>query len=194
MPERSDLPQGTLDLLILQVVAAGAIHGYGCGFRKFWRINSGNSDHLAVRYSGRLSRCLRRGGVVKSQVLGPHRRTIQREETTALQDAVDDRVGEVFVMQYASPLVERFVGGEDHRALLPMAIVDDMEEHVCSIGPVGEVPHFVDHNDRGMDISGERVGELPTTKCGRKVVDEFSGGDKQRVKSILNRSDSVLPS
>lgn len=29
MPERSDLPQGTLDLLILQVVAAGAIHGYG---------------------------------------------------------------------------------------------------------------------------------------------------------------------
>ena len=28
MPERSDLPQGTLDLLILHVVAAGAIHGY----------------------------------------------------------------------------------------------------------------------------------------------------------------------
>ena len=25
-----------------------------CGFRKFWRINSGNSDHLAVRYSGQL--------------------------------------------------------------------------------------------------------------------------------------------
>jgi PadR family transcriptional regulator len=28
VPERSDLPQGTLDLLILQVVAAGPIHGY----------------------------------------------------------------------------------------------------------------------------------------------------------------------
>ena len=28
MPDKSDLPQGTLDLLILQVVAAGAIHGY----------------------------------------------------------------------------------------------------------------------------------------------------------------------
>jgi PadR family transcriptional regulator PadR len=27
VPPRSDLPQGTLDLLILQVVAAGAIHG-----------------------------------------------------------------------------------------------------------------------------------------------------------------------
>lgn len=28
MPERSDLPQGTLDLLILQVVARGPLHGY----------------------------------------------------------------------------------------------------------------------------------------------------------------------
>ena len=26
---RTDLPQGTLDLLVLQVVAAGPIHGYG---------------------------------------------------------------------------------------------------------------------------------------------------------------------
>ena len=33
MPPRSDLPQGTLDLLILQVVAAGAIHGYGLAQR-----------------------------------------------------------------------------------------------------------------------------------------------------------------
>ena len=33
MPERSYLPQGTLDLLILQVVAAGAIHGYAIAQR-----------------------------------------------------------------------------------------------------------------------------------------------------------------
>ena len=33
MPPRSDLPQGTLDLLILQVVAAGAIHGYAVAQR-----------------------------------------------------------------------------------------------------------------------------------------------------------------
>src|SRR6266699_901817 len=111
---------------------------------------------------------------------------IELDYAASLENPVDDRVSEILVVQHVAPRGERFVGGEDHRALLPMAIVDDMEEHVCSIGPVGEVPHFVDHNDRGMDISGERVGELPTTKCGRKVVDEFSGGDKQRVKSILN--------
>ncbi len=33
MPNKSDLPQGTLDLLILQVVAGGAIHGYAIAQR-----------------------------------------------------------------------------------------------------------------------------------------------------------------
>lgn len=33
VPERSDLPQGTLDLLILHVVGAGPIHGYGIAQR-----------------------------------------------------------------------------------------------------------------------------------------------------------------
>ena len=32
-PEKSDLLQGTLDLLILKVVALGAIHGYGISLR-----------------------------------------------------------------------------------------------------------------------------------------------------------------
>jgi len=33
VPDKSDLPQGTLDLLILQVVAAGPIHGYAVAQR-----------------------------------------------------------------------------------------------------------------------------------------------------------------
>ena len=33
MADRFDLPQGTLDLLVLQVVAAGPIHGYGIAQR-----------------------------------------------------------------------------------------------------------------------------------------------------------------
>ena len=31
--EKSDLPQGTLDLLILQIVALGPVHGYGIAQR-----------------------------------------------------------------------------------------------------------------------------------------------------------------
>jgi PadR family transcriptional regulator PadR len=33
VPDKADLPQGTLDLLILQIVAAGAIHGYAVAQR-----------------------------------------------------------------------------------------------------------------------------------------------------------------
>jgi len=33
MPPRTDLPQGTLDLLILQIVALGPVHGYGIAQR-----------------------------------------------------------------------------------------------------------------------------------------------------------------
>ena len=33
MPEKSDLPQGTLDLLILKVVAFGPVHGYAIAQR-----------------------------------------------------------------------------------------------------------------------------------------------------------------
>ena len=33
MPEKSDLPQGTLDMLILKVVALGPVHGYAIAQR-----------------------------------------------------------------------------------------------------------------------------------------------------------------
>ncbi|HUJ48821.1 MAG TPA: PadR family transcriptional regulator [Bryobacteraceae bacterium] len=33
MPEKSDLPQGTLDLLILKIAALGPVHGYGIAQR-----------------------------------------------------------------------------------------------------------------------------------------------------------------
>src|ERR1700734_2470496 len=33
MPEKSDLPQGTLDLLILKIVALGPVHGYAVAQR-----------------------------------------------------------------------------------------------------------------------------------------------------------------
>ena len=37
--EKSDLPQGTLDLLILKVVALGPVHGYAIAQRLTWRVN-----------------------------------------------------------------------------------------------------------------------------------------------------------
>ena len=43
-PARMDLPQGTLDLVVLQVVAGGSIHGYGIA----QRIKRASRDALQV--------------------------------------------------------------------------------------------------------------------------------------------------
>jgi hypothetical protein len=36
-------------------------------------------------------------------------------------------------MPHASPLVQRFIRGEDHRPLLAMPIIDDVKQHVGSV-------------------------------------------------------------
>ncbi len=77
-------------------------------------------------------------------MLRSHRRTIQREKATALEDAIDNRVREIFIMQHASPLVQRFIRGEDHRPFLAMAIVDDVKEHVGSVGTAREISDLID--------------------------------------------------
>jgi hypothetical protein len=50
-------------------------------------------------------------------MLRSHRRTIQHEKATALEEAIDNRVCEIFIMQHVSPLVQRFIRGEDSRFL-----------------------------------------------------------------------------
>ena len=119
-------------------------------------------------------------------MLRSHRRTIQREEATALEDAIDNRVREVFIVQHASPLVQRFIRGEDHRALLAMPIVDDVEEHVGRVGAVGEISDLIDDQDRGMRVRRERRGKASGAKGRGEIIDQFRGRDKARIKAMLN--------
>jgi transcriptional regulator len=62
-PSRPDLPQGTLDLLILQVVALGSVHGYGIA-QRLQRISR---DVLHVQQGSlypALHRLIKRGWIV----------------------------------------------------------------------------------------------------------------------------------
>jgi len=77
-------------------------------------------------------------------VLGSHRRPVEREQAPTLEDAIEDSMSQVLVVQHVTPSGERFIRGEDHRAFLPMAIVHHVKEHVGSIRSVREIPHFVD--------------------------------------------------
>ena len=47
-------------------------------------------------------------------MLGAHRRSVECEQPTTLEDAVDDGLSKVLVMEDEAPGVESFVRGEDH--------------------------------------------------------------------------------
>ena len=53
-------------------------------------------------------------------------------------------MGKILIVQDATPRGDGFVGREDHRAATAMPFIDDMEEHVGRVRPVGEVADFID--------------------------------------------------
>ena len=57
----------------------------------------------------------------------------------------------------------RLVGGEDHRALAQVAVVDDVEEHVGGVGAVGEVADLVD--DEHVRVSVARRAPRASRPC-----------------------------
>jgi hypothetical protein len=125
---------------------------------------------------------------VKSKMLGAHRRAVQEQHATALQDAVDDRGGEVVVVEYSAPVVRVLVRREDHRALRLMSVVDDVVEHVGGVLAVREVADLVANEHVRRDVAHERVGELTIARSDREILDELGGGDEERVEAVLDRA------
>jgi hypothetical protein len=76
-------------------------------------------------------------------MLGPHRWSIEREHAATLEDPIDDSMCQILIVEHTAPAGERLVGREDHRTLLPMTIIDDVEEHVRRVGAVREIAHLV---------------------------------------------------
>jgi NADPH:quinone reductase-like Zn-dependent oxidoreductase len=63
-------------------------------------------------------------------------------------------------------------GGKDHGAAATMSLVHDVKEHIGSVGTVGEVAHFVDHQHGGVRVGRECLRELPGAKRTGQVVGE----------------------
>lgn len=87
------------------------------------------------------------------------RGAVESEQSATLEDAVDDGECEIVIVQHTSPGGERLVRGKDHGALAPVAVVDDVKEHVGSVHTVGEVADFVNDEDVGMRAGGQGCGE-----------------------------------
>jgi hypothetical protein len=87
------------------------------------------------------------------------------DEPATLERAVHDRCGQIRVVKHAAPGLQLLVRGEDHRALLEVSVVHDVEEDVRSIVAVGQVPHLVDHEDVRMRVT--RQGLLESALAAR---------------------------
>lgn len=68
----------------------------------------------------------------------------QFDVPAAFKDPIGNCLDKVGVMQHLSPGRQRFVGGEDQRAMMQIAVVDDLEQDVGGVGPVAEIAHLVE--------------------------------------------------
>lgn len=112
---------------------------------------------------------------------------VEDEEASALEDAIDDGVGEVTVVEGVAPVGERrLVGGEDHGPLSGVAVVDDVEEHVGGVVAVGEVADLVDHEDVRVGVGGQGLAQAARAAGAGQVVDEGRRGDEARGEAALD--------
>ena len=82
-------------------------------------------------------------------------------------------MGAVVVVQHGARRREGLIGRKEHGALAAVAVIDDVEEHVGRIGPIGEVPDFVHDEHVGVRVREERVGEPTGAQGGGEIVNEF---------------------
>jgi hypothetical protein len=119
-------------------------------------------------------------------VFAADRGAIELDDPTALQDAVDDGVAEVIVVQHATPLIHRLVRREEHRPPLQVPLVDHVEEHVRGVVAVGEVAHLVDDEDVRVHVAREDFAQATIVARTRQVVDELCCRDEASLEAQLD--------
>jgi hypothetical protein len=81
----------------------------------------------------------------------------ERDQAPALEDALDDRVGEVLLVQHLASGAQRLVRGEDRGAAAQVAGIDDVVEDVGRVGAVAQVADLVRDQYVRMGVDGERI-------------------------------------
>lgn len=62
--------------------------------------------------------------------------------------------------------LQSLVGGEDHRPLAAVSIVDEVEEYVGGVATVGKVADLIDHEERRMCVGGQDRGHVFIAESG----------------------------
>jgi hypothetical protein len=123
---------------------------------------------------------------VQLEVPRAHGGAIQLEEPPAFEDAVDDRLGEVRIVKHPAPVLEGLVGCEEHRALAQVAFVDDVEQDVGGVGPVGQVAELVDHEHRRARVRREQLGEPALARGDGELLHQRGGRREEGLEAVLD--------
>ena len=73
----------------------------------------------------------------------------------ALEEAVEDRIREVRIMEHVSERGQGLVGADEDGTTSQVALVDDEIEHVGRVVGVRELAELVDDQDVGVDVKFE---------------------------------------
>jgi hypothetical protein len=108
------------------------------------------------------------------------------KDATAIEQAVDDGLGEVGVVEDSAPSIERLVGGDDDGLVAEVSVVDDVEEDIGGVGTVGEVAELIDGEDGGTSVGGEGLAELAELAGLGEVINEGDGGSEESIEAVLD--------
>jgi hypothetical protein len=110
------------------------------------------------------------------------------EVASALEDAVEESLGQVGIMEREPPGGKGLVGGKDHGLAGEVALIDDLEEHVGGVVAKGEIAHLVDDEHMGMKVVVECFGEATGASGVGELLDELHGRGEASLEAVLDGS------
>lgn len=119
-------------------------------------------------------------------VARPVGRAVEGDETTALEQTIDDGFGQIGVVEDFAPGGGGLVCGQDHGSFGKVTVVDEVVEDVGCVGAVGQVAHLVDDQDMDADVGTKNVLEAASPRRPGQVIDESGRGGEHGLEAVLD--------
>ena len=105
-----------------------------------------------------------------------------------LEDAVEERLGQIGIMEDDPPGGKGLVGRKDHGLAGEIAFIDNLEEHVGGVVAKGEIAHLVDDEHMGMKVVVEGFGEATGASGVGELLDELHRRGEASLEAVLDGS------
>jgi hypothetical protein len=88
------------------------------------------------------------------------------DKSSSFQHAIEDRLGQIRIVQHLPPCIDGLVRRKDHRTTMEVPVVDDLKQNVRRIESVTEISNFIDDKHRRVRVIGKHGSELPVATGG----------------------------